>query len=628
MAPFVRPESWKPRGIDDLEHNAWEALRHPGSACVVAGPGAGKTEFLAQRAVYLLETGLCADPQRILAISFKTDAADNLASRVRQRCGAEFARRFSSLTFDAFTKGLVDRFRTSIPAAWRPSRRYDIGFPKRRDVESFLDSARDAAERDWQEELAAISPDTFESRHVGSYRLPPETLEPRSPAEYAIKLWWEERYRDDSTSNLTFVTINRLAELLLRTNPRLMRALRATYAYVFVDEFQDTTYAQYDFLVSVFCNQRTVTTAVGDDKQRIMLWAGARPDAFSRFQPDFSARRIELLFNYRSSPDLVRIQHVVACALDGSAAQTVSRATGEIDGDVAQVWKSRSETTESGYLARWIAADIIARGRAPREYALLVRQKAEGFEDKLMEPMKRAGLSIRNESRILGRTTLQDVLADDLARAGLALLRLAGQRRAPDSWRVASVFVEQVRMVDPDDERCCQRVEQELSAFIAELRDLLDGSQPTPDAAGNVSARIFAFLDLDGVRRAFSAYRTGEMAEIIREAFELHLKACAETGDSWRTCIDQFEGLDSVPLMTVHKSKGLEYDTIVFVGLDDENWWSHTPGNPEGISTFFVALSRAKQRAVFTFCQERGRRRKVADLYQLLTEAGVPEIEI
>src|SRR5690606_23112955 len=75
---LIQPEEWRPSGINDLELAAWNALRHAGSACVVAGPGAGKTEFLAQRADYLLETGLCRAPHRVLAISFKTDAANNL----------------------------------------------------------------------------------------------------------------------------------------------------------------------------------------------------------------------------------------------------------------------------------------------------------------------------------------------------------------------------------------------------------------------------------------------------------------------------------------------------------------------------------------------------------------------
>ena len=69
--------------------------------------------------------------------------------------------------------------------------------------------------------------------------------------------------------------INRLAELLLRANPQIMRALRSTYPFVFVDEFQDTTYAQYSLLFSAFGGGHASVTAVGDDKQRIMGWAGA-----------------------------------------------------------------------------------------------------------------------------------------------------------------------------------------------------------------------------------------------------------------------------------------------------------------------------------------------------------------
>lgn len=111
----IAPEVWRPHGIDDLEPAAWDALRAGGSASVTAGPGAGKTEFLAQRAAYLLETNICTASGRILAISFKTDAAKNLHERVGLRVKPDLARRFVSQTFDAFTKGLVDRFRTTIP---------------------------------------------------------------------------------------------------------------------------------------------------------------------------------------------------------------------------------------------------------------------------------------------------------------------------------------------------------------------------------------------------------------------------------------------------------------------------------------------------------------------------------
>ncbi|NEE38094.1 UvrD-helicase domain-containing protein, partial [Streptomyces sp. SID7982] len=111
---MIPVKDWRPAGIEDLEPAAWAALRDTGNVAVVAGPGAGKTEFLAQRASYLLQTGLCPWPQHILAISFKRDAAANLGRRVAARA-PEHASRFASMTFDAFTKGLVDRFALALP---------------------------------------------------------------------------------------------------------------------------------------------------------------------------------------------------------------------------------------------------------------------------------------------------------------------------------------------------------------------------------------------------------------------------------------------------------------------------------------------------------------------------------
>jgi len=58
----------------------------------------------------------------------------------------------------------------------------------------------------------------------------------------------------------------------------------------------------------------------------------------------------------------------------------------------------------------------------------------------------------------------------------------------------------------------------------------------------------------------------------------------------------------------VHKSKGLEFHTMIFFGLDDKTWWSLKPNNKEELSSFFVAFTRAEQRAFFTCCDERGGR--------------------
>lgn len=624
----VLSQDWLPHGIDDLEPQAWRALRQAGCACVTAGPGAGKTEFLAQRAIYLLETGICPLPRRVLAISFKSDAADSLSTRVRQRCPPELARRFVSLTFDAFTKSLVDRFLSAIPPDWRPARPYDIAFPTRRQVDGFLDQTRLGAQDSWQAAIASLGAGDFEARYVGTYRLPLVRAEPLSGNEYAIDRWWKSLLHEHERASLTFVSLNRLAELLLRANPHVLRALRATYPFVFVDEFQDTTYAQYDFLLSAFADRRTAVTAVGDDKQRIMVWAGARTDTFQRFEADFAAARISLHFNFRSSPELVRIQHVVAQALDAEAVPTVAQAARQVDGDVAQVWNSPTKAAEADYLAHWLAQDMERRNHAPSDYGLLVRQKADEYEADLAAPLAGVGLRIRNESHALGRTTLQDLLVDELCRIAVALLRLGTTRRAPNAWRVVSSSIEALRAADPQDEIACHNADAELTAFLIELRAMMAAAPPTLESAIALAARVFDFLDLAAVARTYLAYGTGDILAIMVEAFGLYLSACADGAADWSACLDAFEGVAQLRLMTVHKSKSLEFDTIVFIGLDDQAWWSHVSGNPEGLATFFVALTRAKQRAIFAFCQGRGQRRRVADLYQLLTDAGVPELAI
>lgn len=625
----VAPEAWRPRGIADLEPNAWIALRRLRSTSVVAGPGAGKSEFLAQRAAYLLETGLCKAPQQILAISFKTDAAANLAERVRRRCPTELSARFTSLTFDAFTKGLVDRFHAAIPQHWRPTRPYDISFLAWRAVDGELDRIRALAQPAWQPRVAQFSAGRFEAQDVGTHRLAVAAPQQLATAEeFAIYHWMRQQLFGGRVSKLTFVTLNRLAELIVRANAKIACALRMTYPYLFVDEFQDTTFAQYDFLLSAFGQGQTAVTAVGDHKQRIMGWAGAREDAFERFEGDFRAKRVNLLFNFRSSPELVRVQHVVAQALDPQSPEIFSQAAGQLDRDVVQVWKSRSTVVEGQHLAQWLAADLVARQKKPRDYVLLVRQRADQFEEELNPRFAAVGLNLRNESRAVGRTNVQDLMVDEAALVALAALQLANGQRSAAAWLKLSSAVYALRGVDEDHEILRSCVDREIQDFLSALGRDIRGETPSTDSAITVAQRIFGFLDVLSIKRVFSAYTRNDLLEVMIEGFSLHLQQAAKKSANWADCIDRFIGVNDIPLMTVHKSKGLEYDTVFFVGLDDRSWWSHTPKNPEGIATFFVALSRAKQRAVFLFCERRGEREKVSELYQMLTDAGVEEVDI
>jgi superfamily I DNA/RNA helicase len=272
------PEDWLPQGVADLEPGAWQALRETGrSVCLTAGAGAGKTEFLAQKAAYLLQAGICPPPKRILAISFKRDAAQTLMSRVGKRCPPDQARRFNSVTFDAFTKGMLDRFRAAVPQPFRPPADYEIGFPRRNDLENFLT----------RHDRGAIGPQKLE---MAIARAPlPFDAEGISPAwRELLNAYWQEQYGRPAGALLSFAMINRLVNYLLRENPAVRRALQLTYPFVFLDEFQDTTHAQYDLVKTAFHGSDAVFTAVGDDKQRIMGWAGAMDNAFQEFAADFN----------------------------------------------------------------------------------------------------------------------------------------------------------------------------------------------------------------------------------------------------------------------------------------------------------------------------------------------------
>ena len=109
---MIATHIWTPADGLQLEPNALRAAKEQiHCLALTAGPGAGKTEMLAQRADFLLRTGTCRYPKRILAISFKVDASKNLKERVQRRCGKDLASRFDSYTFHAFAKRIIDRFR-------------------------------------------------------------------------------------------------------------------------------------------------------------------------------------------------------------------------------------------------------------------------------------------------------------------------------------------------------------------------------------------------------------------------------------------------------------------------------------------------------------------------------------
>lgn len=617
---------WTLHGIDDLEPAAWEALRYNGNACVLAGPGAGKTEYLAQRASYLLEAGVCPKPRRILSISFKRDAAANLERRVGSRT-PEHADRFVSMIFDAFTKSVVDRFRDLLPEYWKLNGSYTIRYAKNTEVRDFLNALSESAEGALQTDLYRIHRNSFIASAVGSYDLPGRFEEPTHAREYAIQQWWQYTYLSQQDPGIDFVAINRLAELVIRSSPALRTALRWTYPFVFIDEFQDTTFAQYSFLRSVFGNDPLCqVTVVGDNKQRIMGWAGALSDAFAEFSNDFDTKRFDLLWNFRSSPALVQFQHRVAKMLDPASPLAISKTTSDIDDEPVKLWSFPNQRRETEVIAAWIATDIAESGRPPSQYALVARQTVAEFQEDLTKAFAAHDLQVRNDDAAVGELKLQVLLKDRLGALMFGLLKLAAPRsdRAgqPEVWREVSSTIARLRTGDAAD-HAETAVDNELSTLLRTLRAWLNGNECESNVIHTLLDKLVDVLDqiTDGNYTTISD--RPEDAAITKDAMAQRFIDVITPGCSWRDAIEAYDAPTAVPLMTIHRSKGFEYHTVFFLGLEDGQWWSHLQDVDASTSTFFVGLSRAAQRIIFTQCNTRGETDGIASFYELLDEAGI-----
>ena len=611
---LVHPDKWHPQGFVDLEKRAWEALRQTErSVLVTAGAGAGKTEFLAQKATYLLQTNLCPAPKRILAISFKRDASRNLAERVAMRCPSEQSQRLNSYTFDAFTKSLVDRFRVAIPEPYCPPNKYRIVMPRKQDYNNFLDTHN----------FYHMTAQQLE-REIANRRLPSINENLDLPRE--VDRYWRTQYDDHGEAKLSFPMLNRLAELLIRENPSILKALHLTYPAVFLDEFQDTTEAQFQLLRTAFDDSKTIFTAVGDDKQRIMVWAGAMPNAFDQFEQQFDAQKISLICNWRSHEDLVRIQHVIASRIDSNADEPEARADRNVDGDIAAIWEFSSEDGESKYLAQWIEYEVQTGNVEPQDFTILVRMRADEAEDKLTSAFAARGLRLRNVARNVGDISIQDLLGEDLTQIFLRLIRLCTTKRSPENWNTALLDLQFLEGVGPTDEMRQQVLRERFQKFLHEMQHTLRRVNPTSDSVDNTVQAVCDFIGTEILRQAFPSYQRQPDFDRVRNGFRLLMHECLQHSNTWSGILDEFEGLGQITLMTIHKSKGLEFHTMIFYGLDNQTWWSLKPNCTEELRSFFVALTRAKQRAFFTLCTERGR--PVTWIENLLCPAGVHRITV
>lgn len=375
----IEPNDWLPIGVEALEPRAIDSVKYDSNLLVVAGPGAGKTELLAQKACFLLQTHGCQYPRRILAISFKKDSASNLKDRVAKRIDDKYVR-FDSLTFDSFAKSIMDSFRNSLPVEFRPTKKYEISSFTDDQIQQFLAGLNYLGRQNTQPLVEIINSqrghrkrliDNFMKRHFTSFRL--GTQGRNHILDWAADLFWQYLIRGgENGSKISFQMISRLAEYIVSLNPYIKRSILATYSHLFLDEFQDTTVIQYDFVKTCFYQSDVDVTAVGDGKQRIMTWAGALTTIFNDFKNDFQADDKILTMNFRCAPRLIELQTVVAQYLDANSIPQISNRQ---TGGVIKCIDFRDDSQEARELAQKVQRLIQTNDIPPAEICFLFKQQ-------------------------------------------------------------------------------------------------------------------------------------------------------------------------------------------------------------------------------------------------------------
>lgn len=606
----IDKEIWEPSDGIILEKSAKQSITSQNNILVIAGPGAGKTELLAQKATYLLQTNLCKDPQKILAISFKTDAAQNLKERVERRCGQDAKSRFSSMTYDAFFKRILDHFLYALPEELRPNTDYLINDLK------IIDQA-------------FIHQDVFLDGTVNSKfnkhydKTLKETILPLNTNDFGSKIWTLLlKGFDNHKATLTFKMINKLADYIILTNEQIKLAIQKTYSHVFLDEFQDTTDLQYKFIKDCFLGSNSIITAVGDNKQRIMLWAGAMKNVFKIYNEEFKSDQKVLLMNHRSAPKLVELQRKMYESLQEENLDIkYSEKWNSSDGEI-NLFISDNEGLEANAIANDIEKKI-CKGIKPNDICILCKQKPQDYSQAIEKALKEKGIRSRIE------IDYQDLIKEPIIQLILDIVSCSINIKQAQKWETIKDCVINIFSINSDT-----TTYEELQNQIFDLRNKLKNMIEQKCDISDIINTINSFLDTNRIKAYFPAYSQGKYFDTILDRFiKLFNIEFAEASQNWQNAIDNFCGLNSIPIMTIHKSKGLEYSAVYFVGLEDSAFWNFKNQPEEDRCTFFVALSRAKCSVTFTFSNVRSglkypkqKKDAINEFFELLQNSGIANV--
>jgi DNA helicase-2/ATP-dependent DNA helicase PcrA len=596
-----------------------------GAVLVLAGPGAGKTKVLTARVARLLKES----PKRrfkILALTFTTKAAAEMRERVESLLSPGLADERTFIgTFHAFCTQILRQHGSHVGI------QSDFGiYSQRADREALLvDALRDAIKRGekflendvrWLETI-----EEMKGKLITPDKAAASGRDPHMAEVYRL---YEAKLRAENVMDFNGIILETCR--LLAQIPAIAARLRSTYPYWLIDEFQDTSPAQYWFLHYLSGGQFKNLFVVADDDQIIYQWAGASYRQIEKFRDQYKPELIQLVENHRCPPEIVAIANrLVAHNTQRTPGKTPTIAARASPVDIISV--AAFKTDEDERVA--IAGEILAKGK--REWGrIVILGRSRALLEPMLECLKQKGVdavfSQRRDSFISPQFVWLDACLNQALR--------------PTNRRVFTILVDAAnRITGLELDPVILMAEAEASGqSFSEYWALVVSS------SGSVVAQKLGKL-VETLAHSRSSWK-----DVVRAAIPVLLETAKvpegtvsdATDDytAWTNCMKEIraetgqepelpeivQGLalrskepprdpNSVTLLTIHISKGLEFDFVYVIGLAESempSWQSIREGDTspemeEERRNCFVAVTRTREQLTLSFAQYyRGRNRE------------------
>jgi DNA helicase-2/ATP-dependent DNA helicase PcrA len=619
-------------------------LQKDGPMIVIAGAGSGKTRVLTFRIAYLMSQGV--DAFNILALTFTNKAAKEMKGRIAEIVGDGEAKNLWMGTFHSVFAKIL-RFEG-----------HHLGFPSNFTIYDTQDSQKllgsiikeMGLEKDiykTKQVYSRISSYKNSLITVKAYFKNPELMEAdamtRRPKMGEIYAEYVDRCFKAGAMDFD--------DLLLRTNelltrfPNVLAKYQDKFRYILVDEYQDTNHSQY-LIVRALADRFQNICVVGDDAQSIYAFRGANINNILNFQKDYDDVKLyRLEQNYRSTKNIVGAANSVIEHNKTKIDKIVWTANEE--GHKVKVHRSMTDGLEGHYVASTIWDEKMNNQLHNNDFAVLYRTNAQSrsIEDALRKrniPYRiYGGLSFYQRKEIKDviaylRLVLNPADEEALKRVINYPVRGIGQTTidrlvvAANNYKM-TIF-EILKNLDTIDISINNGTKNKLGDFtiLIESYQVMNQTANAFDLSEYVikTSGLLRELNKDGTPEG--AVRLENVEALLNgvKSFTEEQIELADAGDSLAefledvalaTDLDGDKGdPNHVALMSIHMAKGLEFNHVFVVGLEEDLFPSAMSMNTrseleEERRLFYVALTRAEKQAYITYALTRSRWGKQID---------------